>query len=89
MQSSSETPHGMLVLTREPGEFLRIGDEITITVLTVRDDEVRFGICAPSSVAVHREEIYQRIQAEKCSGAVASSTQPQVIIRRKRLLRRE
>lgn len=55
----------MLILTRRIGEALMINDDITITVLNVRGQQVRLGINAPKSVAVHREEIYQRIRHEK------------------------
>lgn len=55
----------MLILTRRVGETLVIGDDVTITVLGVRGNQVRVGVSAPKDVAVHREEIYQRIQDEK------------------------
>jgi len=55
----------MLILTRRIGETLMVGDDVTITVLGVKGNQVRIGVNAPKDVAVHREEIYQRIQKEK------------------------
>ncbi len=52
----------MLILTRRVGESLMVGDDITITVLGVKGNQVRIGVSAPKDVAVHREEIYNRIQ---------------------------
>ena len=54
----------MLILTRRVGEVLRIGDDVAITILGVKGNQVRIGIDAPKDVAVHREEIYQRIKRE-------------------------
>ncbi len=53
----------MLILSRRTDEAIRIGDDVTITVLSVKGKQVRLGVDAPKDVSVHREEIYQRIQA--------------------------
>ena len=58
----------MLILTRRIGETLVIGDDVTITVLGVRGNQVRVGVTAPRDVSVHREEIYERIKKEKARG---------------------
>lgn len=57
----------MLILTRRAGETVMIGSDVTITVLGVKGNQVRIGINAPKDVAVHREEIYERIQSEKAA----------------------
>ncbi|KAA0874691.1 carbon storage regulator CsrA [Nitrincola tapanii] len=58
----------MLILTRRVGETLMVGDDVTVTVLGVKGNQVRIGVNAPKDVSVHREEIYQRIQREKVEG---------------------
>lgn len=58
----------MLILTRRVGETLMIGDQVTVTVLGVKGNQVRIGINAPKDLAVHREEIYQRIRKEQEGG---------------------
>jgi carbon storage regulator len=55
----------MLILTRRVGESLMIGHDVTVTVLGVKGNQVRIGVNAPKSVAVHREEIYERIKREE------------------------
>jgi len=59
----------MLILTRRVGETLMVGDDVTVTVLGVKGNQVRIGVNAPKDVSVHREEIYQRIQREKSQEA--------------------
>jgi carbon storage regulator len=55
----------MLILTRRVGETLMIGDDVAVTVLGVKGNQVRIGVNAPKHVAVHREEIYERIRRER------------------------
>lgn len=63
----------MLILTRRVGERLMIGDEIQVTVLGVKGNQVRIGVHAPPNVSVHREEIYQRVRAERESARLANA----------------
>lgn len=55
----------MLILTRRPLEAIMIGNDVTVTVLGVQGNQVRIGISAPKSIAVHREEVYEAIQREQ------------------------
>jgi len=57
----------MLVLTRRPGQSIMIGNDVTVTVLEIRNDHVRIGVAAPRSVQVHREEIYEQIARENAA----------------------
>lgn len=55
----------MLILTRRVGETLMVGDDVTVTILGVKGNQIRIGVNAPKDVEVHREEVYERIQQEK------------------------
>ncbi len=63
----------MLILTRRVGETLMIGDDVTVTVLGVKGNQVRIGVTAPKEVSVHREEIYRLIEEEKAATANGKS----------------
>jgi len=60
----------MLILTRRVGETVMIGEDVTVTVLGVKGNQVRIGVNAPRDVAVHREEIFERIKREEQDGGV-------------------
>ena len=59
----------MLVLTRKENESIMIGDDVEVKILDLRDNQVKVGIVAPRSVAVHRREVYEAIQAENAQAA--------------------
>lgn len=63
----------MLILTRRVGECVVIGEEVTVTVLGVKGNQVRIGINAPKHVTVHREEIFERIKAEQTGDVPAAA----------------
>lgn len=77
----------MLVLTRKSGEAVVIGNDVTVTVLDVRGDQVRLGIDAPREVEVHREEVFLQVQREN-TAAVASAERMAELLRRGELPRR-
>ena len=66
----------MLILTRRVGETLMIGDDVTVTVLGVKGNQIRVGVNAPKEVSVHREEIYRRIEEEK-AGLAGNAESPE------------
>lgn len=71
----------MLILTRRLGESVKIGDEVTVTVLGVKGNQVRLGFTAPQCVPVHREEIYARLQAERVTNIAQARTANSVLAR--------
>ncbi len=74
----------MLVLTRRPGESVVIGNNIVVTVLEVRGEQIRLGIDAPRSVTVHREEIYRQVMSENVAAVASTATAAQDLLRRKK-----
>jgi carbon storage regulator len=69
----------MLILTRRVGETVMIGNEVTVTVLGVKGNQVRIGVNAPKDVAVHREEIYERIKREEDQDPNSGSPMPKIV----------
>jgi carbon storage regulator len=69
----------MLILTRRVGETVMIGNEVTVTVLGVKGNQVRIGVNAPKDVAVHREEIYERIKRGEDPGAASDASISDVV----------
>jgi carbon storage regulator len=69
----------MLILTRRVGETVMIGNEVTVTVLGVKGNQVRIGVNAPKDVAVHREEIYERIKREEVGDPIARAPGTKVV----------
>ena len=63
----------MLILSRRTGEAVTIGNDVTITVLSVKGNQVRLGVQAPKSIAVHRQEIFNRIQMEQTTAAATTA----------------
>jgi carbon storage regulator len=66
----------MLILTRRVGEAVMIGEEVTVTVLGVKGNQVRIGVDAPKTVSVHREEIFERIKSEQAGDSPARTAAP-------------
>ena len=71
----------MLVLSRRPGESIVVGNQIVVTVIEVRGDQVRIGIDAPREVQVHREEVYRQLEAENAAAADSSERAKRLVAR--------
>ena len=69
----------MLILTRRVGETVMIGNDVTVTVLGVKGNQVRVGVNAPRDVAVHREEIFERIKREEDGGSSVTTSRPATV----------
>lgn len=72
----------MLVLTRRPGEAIVIGNDVVVTVLETRGDQIRIGIQAPRSVQVHREEVFRQIEQENAAAAASAKRAAALLGRR-------
>lgn len=68
----------MLVLTRKPNQSIMIGDDVEVTVLEVRGEQVRIGVNAPKHIPVHRREIYEEIQQQRAKAAASAETEADV-----------
>lgn len=78
----------MLILTRRVGETLKIGDDISVTVLGVKGNQVRIGVQAPDEVAVHREEIYDQMQPDHTDLPKPDAPQkPMVLVKKRRQIK--
>jgi carbon storage regulator len=76
VRSNAGQENFMLILTRRVGETVMIGNDVTVTVLGVKGNQVRVGVNAPRDVAVHREEIFERIKREEQDGSGTTSSRP-------------
>ena len=65
----------MLILTRRPDEVIYIGDDIHVAIIDIRGNQVRVGVHAPKNIAVHREEVYQRIMQQRGAAFVKGNTE--------------
>jgi carbon storage regulator len=68
LRSTGQERRVVLILTRRIGETLNIGDDVTVTVLSIQGQQIRLGVSAPKDVAVHREEVYERIKNATSAG---------------------
>jgi carbon storage regulator len=74
----------MLVLTRKPGESIVIGNEVTVTVIEIRNGQVRLGIEAPRSIEVHRTEVYEQVMAQNMAAVSQAASAADVVKRLRR-----
>lgn len=75
----------MLVLSRRPGQSIVVGNQVVVTVLEVRGDQVRIGVDAPREVQVHREEVFRQLEAENAQAAGSAARARQMVTNRARL----